>query len=146
MKHGQDKQTVMWIKNWLICWTQRVEISNTKPSWRPVTTVVPQRLASSLVTWVTGHSAFAASLETIWNCQEWLMCWSVVLPFKGTSRVLRNRESKNFSKFIKGRSKVVTSTDWVKTSCKAALQKSTWWAVSWPCTSNVHLWQRRPVT
>ncbi|GAB0186845.1 mitochondrial enolase superfamily member 1 [Grus japonensis] len=42
MKYGLDKQTVRWTENWLNGWSQRVVTSNTKSSWRPVVSSVPQ--------------------------------------------------------------------------------------------------------
>ncbi|KAK4825924.1 hypothetical protein QYF61_003419 [Mycteria americana] len=32
-----NKWTVGWSENWLNCWAQRVVVSDTKSSWRPVT-------------------------------------------------------------------------------------------------------------
>ena len=41
-KCGLDERTVRWIENWLNGRAQRVEISGTVPSWRPVTSGVPR--------------------------------------------------------------------------------------------------------
>ena len=37
MKYKLDKWTVRWTKNWLNCWAQSIEISDTKSSQRLVT-------------------------------------------------------------------------------------------------------------
>ncbi|KAK4832189.1 hypothetical protein QYF61_020969 [Mycteria americana] len=40
--YGLDEQTVRWIGNWMNGCAQRVMISSTKSSWRPVTSAVTQ--------------------------------------------------------------------------------------------------------
>lgn len=43
-KYRLDKRKIRWIENWLNSWAQRIVISGAKPSWRQVTSNVPQKL------------------------------------------------------------------------------------------------------
>ncbi|KAK4819556.1 hypothetical protein QYF61_007067 [Mycteria americana] len=49
IKYRQDKWSLTCIENWLNCWTERVVLSSTNFSWRPVTGSVPQGLILALL-------------------------------------------------------------------------------------------------
>lgn len=40
--HSLDECTLLWVKNWLDCWAQRVVVDGAASSWHLVTSVVPQ--------------------------------------------------------------------------------------------------------
>jgi len=94
VKNGLDKQTVNWIENWLNRQAQRVVISGTKSSWRPVTSCVPLRpvLAPILFNIFINDLGDGTeyNLRKGKNWEEWLTQNSVVLPFRGTSTGWRN--------------------------------------------------------
>lgn len=42
LMYTPDEEAVRWTENWLNSWAQRVMVSETEPSWSPVTSGEPQ--------------------------------------------------------------------------------------------------------
>jgi len=90
-KFGLDEWMLRWIENWLNGRTQRVGISGTESSGRPVTSGVLQgqywaqsRSTSSSMTWMMGQSAPSASLLMTQSWEEWWIHRQAVLPSSET--------------------------------------------------------------
>ena len=82
-------------------------ISDTKPSWRPVSGGVPQGsilgLTSSLTTWAMGWSAPSASSQMMKSREKWLICQMAVPPFGVDLDRLENCAERSLMKFNKGK-------------------------------------------
>lgn len=46
--HGLDKRTLLWVKNWLAGWAQRVVVSGVKSSWQRATSGVILKVSSNI--------------------------------------------------------------------------------------------------
>ncbi|GAB0192666.1 mitochondrial enolase superfamily member 1 [Grus japonensis] len=89
-KCGLDEWTMMWVETWLNGRAQKVAMSGTESSWRPVV-VCPKGQCLiwscstySSMTWTRGQSVPSASLLMIPNWEERLTHQKAALPFSET--------------------------------------------------------------
>lgn len=94
-----DKWTTRWRENCLTCQAQSIVTSDMTSSCRfvPNSICTPGAdaeastvITASLTTWMMGQNAPLASLQVIWNGEQWLICCTVVLPFRGLLTVCTN--------------------------------------------------------
>ena len=86
-RHGFERWTVQWIKNWLAGCSQRVLISGSMSGWSPVTSGVPQGS-------VLGQALFSIFISNIDDGIE--VC-------RWNQQVCRQQQPKQCSKYIGGK-------------------------------------------
>ncbi|KAK4806699.1 LOW QUALITY PROTEIN: hypothetical protein QYF61_027700 [Mycteria americana] len=101
--HGLDGCTLLWVKNWLDGWAQRVVLNGVKSRWRPVTSGVPQGSVLGPVLF----NIFINDLDEGIECTLMLICWRGGRLYRRTWNRLDRWVGANCMRFNKAKCKVL---------------------------------------
>ncbi|KAK4806707.1 LOW QUALITY PROTEIN: hypothetical protein QYF61_027708 [Mycteria americana] len=101
--HGLDGCTLLWVKNWLDGWAQRVVLNGIKSRWRPVTSGVPQGSVLGPVLF----NIFINDLDEGIECTLMLICWRGGRLYRRTWNRLDRWVGANCMRFKKAKCKVL---------------------------------------
>lgn len=145
----QDKWTVSWVENWLICHAQRTVFSCTCPAGGQSLALELQGwlhgLTASLKIWMMEQSASLICYQVTQRSEGWQVHQMSVLTFTGTMDRLEKCDNRNLLKYRKEKCKVlhvvrnnpVANTDWLGSDwLESRLAKEhlgVWWTPVFEC-------------